>query len=357
MDKEKLENSKFLLQDETSGSAAWSIIFAYKWSPGELYWMKSNGSKVILLRPGDFIEHERFEKFRSGNMNITFNSIVDISYMENGIRIFEELKTANDLKGDKEERKSLIRKRFLYWSAPYFWNGKQDVTFLELISLYTRVFYELDPASHLTFANLPIPLQMRSLTLASLVSSTAMIVGHTDFKFLQDIFHLCLFFDLSLADESYTYLFEEVLEKERLEVGSGEKFLNEKSKSNKGDVLRMHPAKSYQQAKELIGKMIENKQLLKLIKIHHETLDGKGFPDGLNINELNDIEKIVIAVGKSLPQKVDILNKYSKESLILDFILGDGNLADVLVRLKSQVVSSYNSISEDDKEYLEVIGF
>ena len=108
---EKLENSRFLLETESSADEAWSIIFAYKWSPGEFSWIKSNGSKVVLLRPGDYIDHSRFERFQSGNMKLVFKSFVDIPYMETGINIFDELRTAENLKGNKEERKEKISRR------------------------------------------------------------------------------------------------------------------------------------------------------------------------------------------------------------------------------------------------------
>jgi hypothetical protein len=355
MMEEKKENSTIQNGNEVSGEEVWSIIFAYKWSPGEFCWIKSNGNRVVLLRPGDYIDHERFEKFRSGNMNLVFKSSVDISYMEAGINIFEELQLAAEIKGDKEEKKNSIRNKYLKWCAPYLWNGDEKVTLLEMISLFTRVFYKLDHSSHLTFSNLPIPLQQRSLSLSSMICSTALIVGHTDFRFLQDLFHLGLFFDYSLADESYSYLFEDVLEKERIEPGAGEKALDEQRMHHKTNVLKFHPEQSALKAEELLEGVIYNKNLFKIIELHHETLEGKGFPKSLNVNDLNDLEKIIVACSKTMPQKVDLLKDNKEEKLIYKYLIEGLENEILFSRIKSQIVSSFNSIG-DDEDYVEVVG-
>lgn len=356
MVKEKIENAKFLLEDESPEEKAWNIVFAYKWSPGDLFWHKASGSKVALLRSGDYIDHVRFERLRSRNMKVSFESQVDISYLESGMQIFEELKSADSFKGDKESRKINTRTKFLRWSAPYLWSGENMISLLEIASLFSRAFYELDEQAHHAFSDLPVSLQQRSLAYSSMVCSTALIIGHTDFKFLQDVFHTTLFCDLSLKSESYTYLFEEVLEKERLEPGGGIESLTNKNMEHKSNVLEMHPELSKFQAEELLKGIVKNQQLLNLINIHHETLDGKGFPSKLNVHELNDIEKIFLAVGKCLPQKVDLLKKYKKENLIFEFLTKKLEKGAILSRLKSQIITSYNLL-DDDEDYLDVVGF
>ena len=354
--KENMENSNNNQFIEITGEQVWNIIFAYRWSPGEFCWIKANGNRVVLLRPGDYIDHERFDKFKTGNMNIVFKSSVDIPYMESGINILNGLKQATNSKGDQEERKSIVRLNYLKWCSAQLWNGEKEMSLLEMISLFSRVFYQLDKTSHQTFSNLPVPLQQRSLVLSSVICSSALITGHTDFNFLKDVFHLCLFFDLSLANESYSYLFEEVLERERVKAGDGKTSLDEQQMIHKASIFNFHPEQSALNAEELLGDVIKNKNLFKIIELHHETLDGKGFPNSLNVNELNDLEKIILACCKTIPQKVELSKVDKEKNLIFKYLIEGLDDELLFSRIKSQIISSFNSLG-DDEHYSKVVGY
>ena len=155
---------------------------------------------------------------------------------------------------------------------------------------------------------------------------------------------MAFLFDLSLDQESLTYLTKEALNKELKKKGSGVYSLNKFQKEK--EFFLNHQNISFKIAKEKWGGIFHFESTFDLILSHHERLEGGGFPRNSNFHELSDIEKVICFVS-NMDEKIE--TKYRKEdgSEYFKYLI---KRPDMDQRL-AQIIERSFDLADDDRGY------
>ncbi len=263
-------------------------------APGDIFWLRSGGKKIKIARSGQVIDSKIIDKFTGKDFSFELDEYFSLptSVRETLVSDFNKLK----LEKLEMNRVALVKKIL----GTVFVEYHGQVAFVDFMFIGLESFYNLDTSVTEELANIDVRLFQRSAIFATYAVLLAMSVGYLDYFFLQDIYHVCFFFDCNFSLEQVSYFVLEALEKERQE-GQGKSFLQAKGKKLDLETFYNHPEESFRLAKKKFKKFINNKEIFQLIRLHHEKIDGSGFGRKLNDEDFTDIERLLIFINESLP--------------------------------------------------------
>jgi len=269
--------------------------------PGHLFYSMKGGRKInLILRAGHIITTDFILKYESGGVyGLHIWPVQDKINTMLAKKIFKDLKNETD-----EKKKNLLRIKFINWFSKIYWEEELRGSLLDLVCACDETFFRLSPELHENIYESSHEFFNRSHLLASLAVGLSICIGYSDFKILSDIYHACFLLDYDLMDSNLDYRISKALEFERKESGRGFKYLIEQNSPQKViDKFRQHPIESRKKIYEFADKIFHYPEIISLIDIHHEDINGMGFPNELFSGELNDLESLVITLDRLLEFK------------------------------------------------------
>lgn len=286
-------------------------------SPGDIYWCKEAGGKVKILSAGDPIDLSSLKKYFDRNALLMIDRYLNLDVLGEAKIYFSGLERAKNEVQRLRQRQNLIR-----WFSSIFWSGKNACSMVDLMHIGSDVFYRFTPDMTDAFRQVGVNLFKRSGIISSMGVFLALLAGHTDFKFLQDLYHLTYLFDCAFTD-GISFNMNRASELEREQSGEGVAYLF--LGDNPGPELKQfvsHPAGSLQKAKELFAPVFNNPTMIEYVIIHHEKINGKGFPAGLHADMLSDFEALLILINHMMPYSDILLEKDGGIGLLKSAIIG-----------------------------------
>ena len=261
--------------------------------PGRLYWIKRNGRPLKLLEVGEVLDHEYIAKFKRQDALLKIYRISNLGVVTEGKMLLQAFKNA-----ESEMKRVELREELLKWFKSIYWDGSRSGSLLDLVRVTVERFYNFDEKTSNHLREASILLYKRSALVGAFGVMTALALGYLDYKLLSDIYHLCFLFDYSLDHNSLSFNLLNAIELERQRSGKGVAclFLGE----NPGpelEIFQSHPMKSFEITMKECQAIFHDPHLLRLILRHHEKINGKGFPLGLNEHEMSDLELMIILIN------------------------------------------------------------
>ena len=287
-------------------------------APGDIYWLRASGRKIQIARAGQVIDSKIIKKFENKDFEFDLDETFSLPDEVRNTLIdkFQLLKIEKLEMNRVSLAKEIITILFIEHA------GK--VAFSDLVFIGLESFYKLDVDVTEELTNIDVRIFQRSSVLGIYSVLVAMMTGYLEYEFLQDIYHLCFFFDCYFSLEQVSYYITEALEKER-QAGQGKQFLQERAKELEN--FEKHPEESFGLAKRKYKRFINNKEVFQLIRLHHEKIDGSGFAHGHNDEDFTDIERIIIFLSESMPYgEVDFSKDKGKDFLIRNVVEGKGQM-------------------------------
>ena len=327
-----------MIEDELKSITVENLV-GHILSPGDVYWIKANKTKVKLINSGQIIDKKFLEKFSDKKNSLQIHYKFSSSQKQR--EVIENL--FFKLKNEQFEMNNVgYVKRILKGIFP---TGATEYSFVDLISIGHKCFYEFDDNATDLLVETDVKLFQRSSILSIYAVILSMMSGYFDYKFLKDIYHICYLFDFSFSQDKMSYYQAEALEKERLK-GNGRSFLE--GKNGEYEEFIKHPETSYKIVKRKFLKFFSNKQLVNIIKIHHEKIDGSGFPSQNNEEDFIDLERILIFLNESLSYEYSCFEKETGIDYLEKSILnGEGQLY-LSPRIEKIIKESLEYIKEDE---------
>lgn len=262
-------------------------------SPGDIFWIKSNGDQILISPYGSIINHEQLNKFLKAKVNIVIDMMVNYSVKSEGVKFFDKLKHANTL-----SEKNAARNDFLVWNDKLLWSGITNGSFVDVMNVFLGSVHFFDPKIEEVLLHMSQSDFQRSILTGSMSVIFALALGYNDYSYLQDLYHLHFIFDQSLNSQGMSFTLREAAEKERQKSGEGvSHLLINKEEGPEMAKFKKHAVEGQKLAKKIFGKLFHSSDTFHLVGKHHEKINGKGFPKGLHADELSEIEQIVILSG------------------------------------------------------------
>ena len=246
-------------------------------SPVDLFWVKKNGKKVLLVGRGDFLDHTRLEKYFSFSL-VTEGSLDHLNEIKS---LFENLK---EVESDRERYVIAgdITKEFCAHLNEY---SEED-----LIILGEELFFDLPQDDISLFSKMKSDYMERASLCGMLSVLMALGFGYYGFNFLKDLYHS-------------HFAVTKIHGLSTLEIDQLENYRTSDDLSlDKNIFEKTTTALSYR---------FESKAVKKIAYFMLERRDGRG-PNKLNENELSDLEMIVSEVQRT----VSFVKPFWKESKV-----------------------------------------
>ena len=206
---------------------------------------------------------------------------------------------------------------------------------------YFQAFYSLPKKYLLEQFEQSSALNQRSLVVATFAVMIAIKDKNVDFNFLKDLFTISFHLDSGLYQgKNLNHYLINACERQRV-YADGRDYLRLCNKSSLKHFIS-HPEKSYDFLKSL-EVFIQNKDLIEIVRLHHELEDGSGFPRGTKHQVLSSIEEYIALA--------DGLVSFD----VRDFTEGDGHiygqeLTKLSSKVKSYVAKKFNFAFNAKKE-------
>ena len=330
-----------------------------KWTicPGDIYWKKLSGKEVKLFHAGTFPSSSKIEKLQSSKMNLRIELSIDEKWCDEGVNQIFILKEAEVAPGKKEKLKSEARDEILKWAFPILWKGEEEKNLLGLVATLLKGFEIFDEETYELMSGLNTRRLQQSLGSASIGVLLALSSGYTTFSFLREYFLAQVLFDLSLEVGKLGEIGETYFKEESQYPGRGEKIISGLDAKDY-DFLKKHMEMSFKIAEEKYKQGMNYPYLLKQIKIHHERLNGMGFPKGLNQNEMSDLEVISVVSGYLSDVPEFDLNKKLMKGSLKEVLDGNSETKATVLsfRLEKIFRNLFEQMGSQEDKYLEIAG-
>ena len=288
-----------------------SSLFA----PGDIYWERLDGRRVCILKYGCLVRRKFLKRFKK----LIYQDSVDHDAVEALRSILKDLKNAIFMPDKIKARKALLA----FISRYYRTKGAASNT-LDFIVGFEKEFYSLPRSIEEELLNYSDELFKRGVMLGALIVSYAVLMGYLDGEFLKELYHCGIVANFFLVKGGVSTKEIDSLEDHRQKgLNEGLKGLVEKLKSDEG-----------------FEEVIKNKRVKNLLAYCFEKINGKGVPNGLNDNEITDLEALFIFSFNAIPFKSLVSKVGDGESLFLNI---EKATCDefISVRLRKLVESSF----------------
>ncbi|MGB0453045.1 MAG: hypothetical protein ACPGJV_04960 [Bacteriovoracaceae bacterium] len=302
-------------------------------SYGYLYWLKQKSEgKVLLLRPGDIVNHKFFEKFNeSHNFYMEWTcSISAVLDFENLLKAFSVSRT------EKSRIESMINA--VIWTKEQYWETNEEAALLSLCVPAFNVFRFEEFESYKAFYEIHTELFRRALKVAGLSVVSAMTLGYTDFELLREFYNLNFLSVFEIAVKNNKYDLLEKLEQKRVRD------------TNWGDDAS-RDVPEYEVIEEFKF-LFENESVLDCSKFVLRHLDSH---ESIYCEDAcNDLEALFFYLQSHMDFKEVKFSRFDGNKLLWILFKSQGE-GDALYRVKTVVAKKIESIVAIDKSYLEMI--
>ncbi len=359
MSKNQSENASFLLEDEEESvefREPISIeskplvlnIMEMHFSVGQIFWTMTSGKRINLFNSGDWIQKSYLNKFLKANKTLEIEPQINEHYCSLGLELFKSF-----VEAEEESDKAEIREGLIEWLAKGYWNAEEEVGMLDLAFVCAQTFYSFSEEEEDLLFESSTELFKRSSVIGSMLVCLGVVVGYLDTNLLRDLYHISFLFDCSLDEVTLSTNLISALENERNNGSEWEEALSESEK----ETFLNHSKNSASRASSLFSKRISNPGLVHFIEVHHEKINGKGFPLGLREGEISDIEGLIIFVNNRLPFRDLNFERGDASSLFKNLMERGAQLETVLTkRLKKIITNEFENRDSDHAKYLEISG-
>ena len=262
-------------------------------SPGTVYWYRRQGRPVKLLMPGQIVDPAFLKKFPQHEKFI-IQRVFDQEACNPVLQYFELLKSA-----DNEKDRITSIKYIINWLDCRYFRGTDSGQLLDLALVGIKAFYQLTPATTKDLIDLDIDMFQKSALIAACSIFYALCMGYTDYLLLQDLYHLLILRDFHFSKERISFTQKQLLESTFQDMEKINSNCNVSMNDKK--IISEHSERSAILVSERLRDIFHYPELISTIKVHHENLKGSGWPNKLNDDELNDLERIVIFVESIFP--------------------------------------------------------
>lgn len=287
-------------------------------APGDIYWPRSLGKRICIARAGQVLDAKFLKKFEDKDISLELEEHFSLPHEQREL-IVSKFKL---LKEEKLEMNRVALVRDILETI--FIEYGREVAFVDLVKIGIDSFYSFDLEVTEALNSIDVRLFQRSAIVGIYAVLLCMTVGYFDYRFLKDVYHISYFFDCYFSIEQVSYYITEALEKERLS-GGGKNYLQ--GRESELENFEKHPEESFRIAKRKFKNFIEHKEMFQIIRMHHEKIDGTGFMSGLNDEDFNDVERILIFLSESLSYKeLSFTQEEGKDFLMQNIIAGKGKM-------------------------------
>lgn len=278
--------------------------------PGSLYWKKSDGRRVMLYSIGEIIDRKFLKKFESRPQVLNFFDELDNNFEIRGRDLF------NRLKIEKTETERLrTRYEILVWFKDIYWYGDKTGSIVSLMNVMSGLFFNFNEEAKGEILEQSFELFKRSAICGSYNVISAIAIGFSDFKLLQDIFNLAFFYDIGVPFEERTLNYFKLLEVEREQPGKGIfEFEANPNLVNLTNIFKRRGEMAYELVSEKYKNYFNYQALISFLRLIGERLDGSGYPHGIDEENLGELESMLLLVNHLISYKQPV------------FSFGDGRL-------------------------------
>lgn len=258
--------------------------------PAQSYlFLKVQNKFYLMLRAADFIDAQFKNKYSVKGVESFFSlEICEQATIDNYHKHWTSLKNAKL----EKEKVEVIESIFMELFQDY-WSEDKSTSFLNfLISCYDE-FYHLDLSHIQKLQATSHVLYSRALQMGAHAVIAAMACGYTDFEFLKDLYNVSFVLDCGLVSSDLNWNIIQACEHERNNPHIGKVALKNILKDPKDyELFINHPIKSEELAKQY-QKNFCYPEIIWAIKVHHEKVNGTGFPKGLNYSTISTWEAVI----------------------------------------------------------------
>lgn len=234
-------------------------------SPGDIFWKKNSGAKILVSKKGDVINFELLKKLEAGNQTLVIENQID-SHVHHEFKTIYERYSSEILMRDKikwrDQLIELLRVEFVEKEKEQF----------ELNMLAWSLFSKFTKDEGLSFMERDSELFKRHLTIASSYTMCAFLLGYYESTFLERLFSSTLDSLMVLGKSVNVMTLKEILDY----LSFQESFLPE----------------DFEKVKEIAGPEVFSKTVV------FEKYDGSGMRN-INSREMSDLELVMVALNGS----------------------------------------------------------
>lgn len=312
----------------------------------DIYWIKSNGSKVKVHSMGSFISEKKISRIINSPESFDFVWKTNTGWILEGLEQFEKINELSVQRPPDLIALEQWRIDFINWASPSLWYGDvTDISYLDLVILMS-IFLEIGIDDFYDgFDKLPCEIQGRNLVIASSLCFLGLVIGHCEQGYLTDLYRIFLYVDYLFSDEHWAQSDYDLIHKVNL---AG---LDQLSNDEK-ELLKESYMDSANQGQQIILNTLNYKFSAEYLKWGLEDFRGAGLELKVKMNEMSDFELIMILLLRGVSYDKNILGR-AVERTIYELVVGPMNLSD---RIRKVILSSVQVASERNSNFLKIAG-
>ena len=257
----------------------------------DFVYLQMKSSKLLMARPGEWINQKMFEKLHGLQKSLIIESVVDNQIKEKFKSLLQthlKAKFQSEINSSVTELMETFQTYMRHGGAFYSWAQSCFEVMSKVSDEQINEMNEVD-----------LKLVKKAYLTAALAVWLSCINGLHYPSFLEDIYHLAFFQDVGLISEGYSFYVMEAIEKEHELPGSGYlHLLDMKASEDEIDLYRNHPLKSFDYLSKL--EILNNQELSHALLTQHEVSSGEGFL-GFSESVLSTWEEILILSDQLVP--------------------------------------------------------
>lgn len=270
------------LLDQLNIDQALSFIF----SPVNIYLNFKNGKSTLILRSGDLIEKEKFEKYKDQQSRLYIEKIINTECVE---KISQALIKFDGAKLETEKLKN--REEFIQVLKILI--AKNELSTFDLAMAFNHVFNQINENELKEINSHSVVYLRRSFFVSSLYTCLAIFQGVNDYNLLNDMYHMSFLQDISLAVNLSTYNIEKLFDFNSEREFKGDNILDK----SEWDFYSSSLSDSKKISTEKFRRVFNNIEFCEVIDRHLESSVDRSGPKGLMPNELSDYETLLLEVN------------------------------------------------------------
>ena len=312
----------------------------------EIYWVKSNGSKLKVHSEGIILSPKNVKRILDAPASFEFIWKVDTEWIIEGIEHVEKLRA---LEAQRPQDLIIIdewRVEFINWIGQALWHGENEkIKYLDLVVLAMSILEIKSNDFPIGFDNLPLEVQARNLVVGGTICLFGVMIGYNDLLLVEDIFKTFLYLDYIYNDDSWTHRESTYLKRIN---DNGIHSLSNSEKEN----LKERIISSLEIGQQILKENLNNPYIADYLKWSLEDFKGNGLSIKVKMNEMSDLELLISLVLQGIQYDEGLLLKAIGANLNALF-LGEVNVSD---RMRRVVTSSIQVANQRNNNFLKISG-
>ncbi|GEM_PF-4303176 len=253
-------------------------IQEYFFLPGNLYLTKGSVDKILIATVGDILSEGDYKKFSKDQKRFFLDTKVNPN---NIVETTKYLQLLHDAFSEVDHLN--WRSDFLRWIKKSYLDDKSNSSFLDLMISFRQHLLKIPTHVEQTFTQSALSLYVRSSATATLATIGSIALGILDYNFLEKIYNNILMLDFNLVSDGANY--------NTLKLLADNQSYSILKKHNDATIVNNFLSHV---TSENPPPQLDLKLYKRVLKIHHEKIDGSGFPSGLIQEELTTLEEIIL---------------------------------------------------------------